>query len=162
MGEVHLNRDSRGRFIKGHKPTPEMIEKDRLYHLGKKHTKATKEKISKNRKGKRAWNKGIPSFKTRGEKHPLWGGGKTLSKEGYVYIYSPDHPYRNKRNYVLEHRLVMEKYLGRFLNLDEVIHHINKIKNDNRLENLELMKNQSEHMLSHDAKRVRNRAGMYI
>ena len=39
----------------------------------------------------------------------------------------------------------MEKSIGRFLEPDEVVHHINGIKNDNRIENLMSFKNHSKH-----------------
>lgn len=65
---------------------------------------------------------------------------------GYIYIHSPNHPNRDVRNYVAEHRLVVEKHIGRFLLKTEVVHHKNGIKDDNRIENLELFKNQSEHI----------------
>ena len=83
------------------------------------------------------------------EKSPAWKGGKTKSKRGYIYIKSPKHLFSNGRGYVFEHRLIMEKFLKRYLEPNEVIHHINGIKNDNRLENLELM-TQDRHMQLHN------------
>lgn len=153
MGSVHVNRDSGGKFVKGHIPTDSMKEKDRAYHLGKKHTTATKRKISKNKKGSIPWNKGIINLKQRGSRHPLWKGGRIESKDGYIYIYSPEHPHKNKRNYVSEHRLIVERSIGRFLRPEEVVHHINRIRNDNRLENLQLTQSQSAHMEIHSDRR---------
>lgn len=63
--------------------------------------------------------------------------------DGYVYVQAPTHPNKTKRNLVMEHRLVMEKFLGRYLLKTESVHHKNGIRNDNRIENLELWtKNQ--------------------
>ena len=75
-------------------------------------------------------------------------GHKKLRKDGYIAIYYPDHPDANKDGYVMEHRLVMERFLGRRLENGEVVHHINKNRADNRIENLMLMK-FSEHMSLH-------------
>lgn len=68
---------------------------------------------------------------------------------GYIAIYSPNHPFKDKNNCVKEHRLVMEKHLGRFLKKNEVIHHINHNKLDNRVENLQLFYSHKEHMIHH-------------
>ena len=57
----------------------------------------------------------------------------------YIYIYTPNHLYANVEGYVAQHRLVMEALLGRLLNQDEVVHHINGVKSDNRVENLAVM-----------------------
>lgn len=84
------------------------------------------------------------------EKHPMWRGGFYINSGGYKLIHSPNHPNKDSYGYVYEHRLVMEKYLGRYLRSDEIIHHINGKKDDNRIENLKLLTRQNhgtEHKL---------------
>lgn len=72
-----------------------------------------------------------------GDSHPSWQGGKRYCS-GYVRLYRPDHPSADKGGYVTEHRLVMEEFLNRQLYRGETVHHKNGIRDDNRLENLEL------------------------
>lgn len=67
---------------------------------------------------------------------PNYKTGKFTDWKGYVHILVPDHPNTNMNNYMLEHRLVMEKKLGRLLDDDELVHHINGVRDDNRPENL--------------------------
>jgi hypothetical protein len=79
----------------------------------------------------------------------LPSGGRILDKTGYVLVRHPDHPQANNAGYVREHRYVMEQHLGRYLDSQEVVHHRNGDKQDNRLENLELYEHQSEHYSEH-------------
>ena len=74
----------------------------------------------------------------RGINHPNYTGGMSI-EHGYRLILKPDHPYANHHGYVLEHRLVMEKHLGRYLAKDEIVHHVNEDTLDNRIENLRVM-----------------------
>lgn len=92
-----------------------------------------------------------------GEKAGNWRGGVRRCGSGgkYVGVYSPDHPYRNGEEYVMEHRLVVEKNIGRYLLPKEVVHHINGIQDDNRIENLQMMASRKEHAREHfDAVKV--------
>lgn len=85
-----------------------------------------------------------------------WRGGRRRA-HGYVRIYIPTHPNHDGEGYVMEHRLVMEQYLGRLLDPLEEVHHINEIKDDNRIENLQVMSHRdhrSLHMTSQNKKRL--------
>jgi len=92
---------------------------------------------------------GIPTPKLRApahlgsrrEKHWHWKDGRTRNKDGYVILHMPEHPEADVNGYVLEHRLVMEKILGRRLKPWDKVHHVNGIKWDNRPENLQAVAN---------------------
>lgn len=74
----------------------------------------------------------------RGPLHPAWRGGKRHTTNGYVMIRNTNHPYATSDGYIMEHRLVMEEVLGRYLELDEIVHHKNGDRKDNRPENLQV------------------------
>lgn len=103
------------------------------FKKGFKHSEASKKKISEALIGNKY------SFKS----------GKRYNSQGYILILKHSHPFCNCSGYVLEHRLVAEKYLGRYLTKKEVIHHINKIVDDNRIENLYLFSTDGHHMNYH-------------
>lgn len=77
-----------------------------------------------------------PSHKAMASNHWNWKGGRYLNHYGYIYKYAPEYPGPKKGKYVLEHRLVWEEAHNKSLPKGWVIHHINNIKTDNRLENL--------------------------
>lgn len=66
-----------------------------------------------------------------------WQGGRTLGKRGYVLVRTNDHPRAAKSGYVFEHIRVMERSLGRQPCEGETVHHLNGVRDDNRIENFE-------------------------
>ena len=92
-----------------------------------------------------------------GEAASNWRGGtRHANKQGYVYVYCPDHPHATKAGYVMEHRLVMEGVLGRYLSPNEDVHHINGDPADNKPENLRPC-SRKEHFLQHAENRAAKR-----
>ena len=76
----------------------------------------------------------------QGKFNPRFGKGEQKTNQrGYVYIIDWNHPHGGSEHKVREHRIIMEKYLERYLDKNEVVHHKNGIKDDNRLENLEVL-----------------------
>lgn len=104
----------------------------------------------------------------RGEKNASWCGGKRKTVYGYILVQSLGHPFAwNGNDYVFEHRLIAEKYLlteensvvidgKRYLSPDYIVHHINGDRQDNRPENLEIMK-KSEHSSRHEKEYIQYR-----
>lgn len=82
----------------------------------------------------------------------MWKIEKIVKNNNYNYAVVKDHPNAIKYGYVLEHRVVMENYLGRLLGKNEVVHHSNGNGKDNRIENLELLSN-AEHSRIHGYRR---------
>lgn len=78
----------------------------------------------------------------------MWNIKKVISKGDYYYGFVPEHPNATKNGYVLLHRLIIENNLNRLLNTNEIVHHKNHNKKDNRIENLEVM-SKEEHCQLH-------------
>ena len=75
--------------------------------------------------------------------------GYITTWNGYKKVKAPDdYPNKDKKGYVMEHRLVMEKHIGRYLERDEEVHHIDGDKFNNKIENLQLL-TKKEHRRIH-------------
>jgi len=107
-----------------------------------------------------AVKKNLPStaFK-KGTNNPNYKGdmvAKQITDQGYVIVLKKDHPRAGRYGYVREHILVMEEFLGRYLEDTEVVHHINEKRQDNRIENLMLFLGPGEHLKHHAWRRRHN------
>lgn len=74
------------------------------------------------------------------------GKPAVLDRNGYVRVYEPSHPKATKAGWQFEHRIIVEKRIGRYLEPHEHVHHVNGVKHDNRAENLVAM-DDLEHLV---------------
>lgn len=103
---------------------------------GKHHSKASKLKMS------------LSTFHF-GKDNPNWKGGRIVRVDGYSFIKTHSHPFRNKQNYILEHRVIVEKYLKRYLKKNEQVHHIDNNPRNNKALNLMCFRSNSAHKRYH-------------
>lgn len=85
----------------------------------------------------------------KGKESPNWNGGRIKTISGYIEVYCPEHKISNNRGYVFEHLLVMEKFLGRYIKKEEVVHHIDENKSNNDINNLMLFPTIGAHIAFH-------------
>ena len=83
-----------------------------------------------------------------GTYNPNWNGGRK-TKSGYFQVLSPSHPFADSRGYVQEHRLNVEKKIGRYLTPEEVVHHIDFNRGNNNIDNLMLFESDKAHQKFH-------------
>lgn len=133
------------------------LEKRRLYRA-RKHAE---------RYGPDAGNmRGRHGNNRKGTDHPKWKGGRYITSHGYVAVRVPtDHPHawgsHPTIKYAYEHILVAEAALGRSLAANEVVHHKNEDKTDNRWgDNLEAL-TVTDHMKEHAVRRGRDELGRF-
>ena len=84
----------------------------------------------------------------KGEQSPSWKGGRNKTGGGYIFINCPNNPQAIGHGVISEHRLIAQRMLGRLIEKNEVVHHKNGNKLDNREENLQVM-SRSEHEILH-------------
>lgn len=116
------------------------------------YTEEERQKRSKLHKGKIVSEESRRKISESKKIHTI--GHQKKRTDGYISVYYPDHPDANEEGYIMQHRLVMEKHIGRRLQKNEVVHHKNRNRSDNRIENLELM-TASEHMSFHMKERYK-------
>jgi len=140
-------RDKLGRFVKGHpvcgdlktghKPSGGEFKKGHPFYKGGEKGWF--------KKGHIPWDKGKKRPEFSGENNPIWKNGRNKHSAGYIRILSPNHPFKDIRGYVFEHRLVVEAQIGRYLLPEEEIHHLGA-KDDNRPKNLMAFVSHSAHI----------------
>lgn len=97
----------------------------------------------------------------RREYKPRTKKQRKITHRGYILSHEPMHPVADRYGYIYEHRLIMEKTLGRYLLPNEVVHHENGILSDNRIENLRLFNSSGEHLVYH-AERKKDEVSVFV
>jgi len=151
----------KGSGLPGQPKSEEHKQKIRKAMTGRKHSKETKEKMSFSRMGH------IVTAETRLKiGKATFKHGIDYNPKGYkIVLIGRNHPMADSRGRILEHRLIMANHLGRILKKEEVVHHKLECEggtgevDDNRIENLLLFSNQSEHLAHH--KNLRRKYGSW-
>lgn len=90
-----------------------------------------------------------PPAKPKIKKEDTYHKGYITTWNGYIKVKAPiDHPYKDKKGYIMQHRLIMEQSIGRYLEPYEEVHHIDYNKQNNNLSNLMLV-TKTEHRRIH-------------
>jgi hypothetical protein len=93
-----------------------------------------------------------------GPKNGFWKGGRVVASNGYVLIrVGKSHPLADSRGYAYEHRIVAERKLGRSLNPGEIVHHIDGNKQNNSIENLNVVPGIAHHSFEHRSRSSNSR-----
>ncbi len=94
---------------------------------------------------------GLLKLKASPSNGSRWKSGRYISKKtGYAFVFRPESPMAQHTGYVLEHRLVAAEMLNMdTLPAEWVVHHVNSIRHDNRLENLQVFTSNALHMKWH-------------
>jgi len=84
-----------------------------------------------------------------GANNPNWKNGRKKDIHGYILIYYPNHPASNSNKYIQEHRLIVEKAIGRPLKKTECVHHFDEVKDNNVNTNLVACQDWGYHQTLH-------------
>ena len=115
---------------------------------GTHHTKISKEKLSLTHL----------AIAKRGRSHHLWKGGRIKHSKGYWLVSVPHHPFANHDGYVPEHRVVVEKQIGRFLEPRiEQVHHVDEDITNNDLKNLMVVSHKHHRRIHNGWKLIKSR-----
>lgn len=145
-----------GLFLRGITENYDLTDMNKTTHLcacgcGKPTRRYKETKASRGMK-KGDYARFLPNHHLRtmtGKRNPMWQGGMTVT-DGYVVVRAPGHPRaRGEGHYVRKHILVMEKRLGRYLTANEIVHHRDGNRMNNRIGNLQLFASHAEHMNEH-------------
>lgn len=149
------------RFIKGHnnrgRRVPTDVIKRRSASLKKRYAESPDLRAERSRAARaqveRAAAAGEKWGFEAGEANPNWRGGRCINSKGYRITYIPGHHLANAEGWVPEHRLIMERTLGRPLSSSEIVHHIDGDKLNNEIDNLMLCTSHQEHTSIHMSQR---------
>lgn len=97
------------------------------------------------------------SYACRGESQRL----ERVDRNGYWYVNLPSHPNSSSQGYVPEHHLVMEKFLGHYVEDGMIVHHIDEDRKNNDISNLSYM-SDSEHKSLHAKENRGRKNGRYF
>ncbi len=128
-----------GRRLDTEIETVHHIDGDKLNNDPENLKVTTRAKHSKHHHPTVSWSQDVGIDHTKFSHH-LRQCAKEITKSGYVFIHSPDNPMSGRRGYVARSRLVMSEHLGRLLKKDEIVLHINNVREDDTLSNLRIVK----------------------